>query len=647
MFLKIFFATAFCFMAIASKAQSRYIVSFKNKGGNTFSLANPQQYLSARSIARRAKYSIAIDSSDLPITQRYVDSIKAIPNVTVLAHNKWFNRILIRTTDPAAITKINSFPFVQQSMGIGVRAVTSTPVDARVSVSRRQPDVTYEHNFGNSNLRTNGFYNYGTSLGQINLHNGQYLHDKGFRGNGMLIAVFDAGFFQYTTHSAFDSVRANNKFVDQWDFVANQASVTEDDSHGLNCLGIIGSNKPGTMVGSAPEASFAVYRTEDVASEYPVEEIYWAAGAERADSIGADMISSSLGYYDFDNPIFNYTYAQMDGNTTYVTKAANLAIQKGIFVSNSAGNEGNSAWKHIIAPADGPQVAAIAACDVSGGIASFSSYGFPPPANLKPDLTSVGIATALPRGGNSFGAGNGTSYSNPNLAGLMACLWQAFPTKAPAAILQTTKESSNFFTTPNDRYGYGIPNFKKAWQILKKQQNLATYGNNWLVATPNPFMDTINVLFVAQIEGGITIQLVNSAGIVVASQTLLGEKEEVYSIKFLNQGALPGGAYQVRYADGTNSKTVTINKNVIYADWFIISPNPVKTNTLVTYIAREAGTAQFVLTNRWGQVLETKRITTIQNQLYNLSFDWLKLAAGVYQIQLLQGQTKRVLSFIR
>ncbi|HYE55986.1 MAG TPA: S8 family peptidase, partial [Chitinophagaceae bacterium] len=320
-----------------------------------------------------------------------------------------------------------------------------------------------------------------SSGNQIRIHKGEYLHNLGFTGQPIIISILDAGFLAYKTNPALDSVRQQGRILGEWDYVANHASVNEDNSHGANCFTIIAANRPGVIVGSAPHSRFWLLRTENAASEYPVEEQNWAAAAEFSDSAGADMISSSLGYADFDDPSFDHSYAQRDGNTSIVTRAADLAAKKGIIVMNSAGNSGNSGsdLRYVACPADGDSVVAVGAVDANGNIASFSSWGPNGAGKLKPNMVSVGQGTIYANTAGNAVAGNGTSYSNPNLAGLIACFWQAFPELNNMQLIDAVQRSSHKFNNPDARFGYGIPDFKKAFiTVLQQRATVSATANN-------------------------------------------------------------------------------------------------------------------------------------------------------------------------
>lgn len=456
---------------------SRYIIRLKDKGTNPFSISNPIQYLTQRSIDRRTRYGIAIDSTDLPITPRYIDSIRLAGAVTILNASKWLNQVAIQTTDAAALAKINGFPFV---LSTGPLAPFNNLADKPVN-KKLDAELTEIPNPPASNMTTADHYSYGASYGQVHIHNGEFLHNRGFRGQGMHMAVLDAGFFNYLTLPTFDSIRNNGQVLGTWDFVTRNASVNEDHAHGTQCLSTIAANMPGVFMGTAPKTSFYLYRTEDVASEYPIEEQNWVAGIERADSLGVEISSTSLGYFTFDNAAFNYTYANMDGNTTLSARGADMAAKKGMLCLFAAGNEGNGSWHFIITPSDADSVMAVGAVNTSGVVGSFSSYGPSSDGQIKPSVAAVGVSATIANVSTGQpGFGSGTSFACPNMAGLTTCLWQAFPEVNNMRIITVMQESATRANNPDDRVGYGIPDMKKAFVKLVKQlytQQPATVTN--------------------------------------------------------------------------------------------------------------------------------------------------------------------------
>ncbi len=478
-----------------TQAQTRYIVRFKDKGSNPFSMANPSQYLGPRAIQRRVRYNIGIDSADLPVTPRYIDSVRLAGVVTILNASKWLNQVTIQTTDINALNKINGFPFVISAIAVASRnSDIPTPRNKIMDTIVDTPIETAS----TSARTTSNFYSYGSSNGQIRLHQGEFLHNHGFRGEGMQISVLDAGFFNYLTLPTFDSVRTNNQILNVWDFVANNASVNEDNTHGMNCFSSISANMPGVFVGTAPKATFCLYRTEDVASETRIEEHNLAAGYERADSIGVDVCTVSLGYSTFDIPSQNYTYANMDGNTTMSARATDIAAKKGMLPVIAAGNEGNTSWRYLISPGDADSALTVGAVDTLGNVAGFSSYGPSSNGRIKPNMSAVGLraVVASPSTGQPV-FGNGTSFATPNLAGLTTCLWQAFPEYNNMTIIDAMQKSSTRFSNPDDRMGYGIPDMKKAFVLLLKKSytQAATVSNCMATINLNVKHDnTMNII---------------------------------------------------------------------------------------------------------------------------------------------------------
>jgi serine protease AprX len=461
------FLGVFCFTS--TQAQTRYIVKFKDKATNPFSIANPSAYLSARALQRRARYNILIDSIDLPVTPRYIDSVRLAGAVEILNASKWLNQVTIRTTDAAALIKISNLPFV-----LSTAASASKVNEQGIPVNKILPAVVEEEIPTEINLNLTGtqgdLSNYGKASGQIKLHQGEFLHEHGFKGEGMQISVLDGGFYRYLSLPTFDSVRANNQIINVWDFVANNNSVDEDNAHGMNCFSTISANMPGVFVGTAPKANYCLYRTEDVATETNIEEHNLAAGYERADSIGVDVCTVSLGYTTFDYSNQNYTYANMNGNTSMSAIASHIAARKGMLPVIACGNEGARPWKYVSSPGDADSVMTVGAVDTLGTVGGFSSYGPTSNGRIKPNVAATGVRAVVASTSTGLPVyGNGTSFATPNIAGLTTCLWQAFPEYNNMAILDAMQKSASKFTSPDDRVGYGIPDMKKAFVLLLKK----------------------------------------------------------------------------------------------------------------------------------------------------------------------------------
>ena len=535
-------------ITIGQAQYTRHMIELTDKKGTVHSLSNPQTFLSTETIARRKQFNIAIDSTDLPVSKVYLDSIAKAGKVEILNSSKWLNQVLIKTADQAALNKISQFAFVKKRFPIANR-----------------PSATNEVKFIETTTETNVTQTVAsTKATTLQYHEGEFLHNKGFQGKGIKIAVLDAGFFKYQNIAAFDSLKVNGQLKMTWDFVDNNASVNEDDAHGMHCLSILAANLPGAFVGTAPASSYYLFRTEDVASEFPVEEQNWLAAAERADSIGVQLISSSLGYNTFDDASFNYTYADMNGKKTMVTRGAAMASNKGMIVMNSAGNSGSSAWKYLIAPADGVDVLAVGAVNSLKQIAPFSSFGPSSDNRVKPDIASVGWNTFLISANGTVAQANGTSFSNPNIAGLVACLWQAFPECSNKEIIATVRKSGDRYSNPDARTGYGIPNMRVAYEMLEKERNIRNaktiLKTDRLKIYPNPMTDQFTIVYNGKSNGKLLVQLLSIEGKLIRNLSYDVLENEYYFFNVNGLGPQASGQYILSFQDSVGAGTIRIMK---------------------------------------------------------------------------------------
>lgn len=622
---------------------SKIIVQFTDKQQTPFTTNNPQAYLSQKAIDRRTKQNIVIDSTDFPVNPGYIQQVLQQGAVNYLSQSKWLNQILIQSSDAQAIAAISALPFVKSAAPVALQPNRNTERLFNRTIEKISPLPLLPVVNGANETED---LQYGASAAQVSIHNGGFLHNKGFTGQGITIALLDAGFYHYQTLSAFDSIRNNGQVLGVKDFVDFDNSVDEDDTHGMYCLSTIAANKPGVMVGTAPHASFWLLRSENNFSEYPIEEHNWVAAAEFADSAGADMISSSLGYYWFEDAQFNHSYADFYQNSTTVSKGAAMAAHKGMIVTNSAGNEGNNSWKYLIFPADADSVCSVGAVNTSGVIASFSSYGYT--GKVKPNIVSVGSGTTIFGVNDLPATGSGTSFSNPNINGLIACLWQAFPAMNNMAILDAVYKSADKYTNPDNRYGYGLPDMKKAYTILKEQKNIALYGTDWLFATPNPFSSRINIKFIARKEGSVTISLLDAGGNAVRSFVMSAEEQEIYDTAFTDVASLPGGDYFVQYSDGVNTKKLAISKvGITLKDWLVAVPVPFTTQLTVYIKAPETGSIQLRITDAAGKIIETATLQVQQDAQYSYMVrNAGVLPHGVYLVQYV-GKQKRAIKVVK
>ncbi|HXB30933.1 MAG TPA: S8 family peptidase [Puia sp.] len=542
----------------------KYLVHLKDKNNNGFSIANPASFLSDKSIQRRTKQNISIDSTDLPVTAAYIDSISSLHALRILNKSRWFNQVLIGLSDTSVLQQVMQFSFVISSEPVNNRQIKKIP--GRISVNQHPAILGISAVTANPNcLIVTDSINYGESQSQVYIHNGEYLHDLGFRGEGMTVAILDDGFNSYLSNPAFDSLRNDNRILGTYDFVNQKVSVNEEDQHGANCFSIIAANIPGTMVGTAPDASYWLFKTEDITSETPVEEQNWVAAAEFADSAGADLITTSLGYSYFDDSIYNLNYAQRNGHTALISRTANLAVSKGMIVTASAGNSGGmtNEEKYVLCPADGDSVYTVGSVDFSGVIAYSSSWGPNSSGQIKPDGVSVGAGAYYVAPDGIVHSGSGTSYSNPNLAGLITCLWQAFPEFGQHDILASVRQSSNKYNSPDNRYGYGLPDFEKAYSILLNKR-LAAYnqllGNDWIRVYPVPFLQSFNLIFKPSITGNANLLLLDVSGKIIMKKTVPTTAGLLQRLEFNISQPLSSGVYFLRYFDQKESKTLKLLK---------------------------------------------------------------------------------------
>jgi subtilisin family serine protease len=526
----------FCLVLFSGKVYStKYFIKFTDKYNSTFSVSDPSAFLSTKAIQRRSDQNIPITGSDLPVNSFYVDSLRNM-GAGILNTSKWMNGVSVEC-DSILYHDILNLPFVESGKRV-LRIMD--PKEKKIKKTIESSPVLVNQGM----LRSQSF-DYGGSFNQIHLMNGEYLHDKGFTGEGISIAVLDAGFFMVDQLSVFDSLRNQNRILGTWDFVDNEATVYEDNSHGMQVLSCMAGNLPGQLIGTAPQGSYWLLRSEDVASEFIIEEYNWISAAEFADSVGADIISSSLGYSTFDDSSMDHTYADMDGNTTPVSIGADMAASKGILVILSAGNNGNSPWHYISAPSDADSALCVAAVDEYGYKAGFSSWGPSSDGQVKPNVAAKGQQTTIANSSGGVSTGNGTSYACPVLAGSAACLWQAHPDKSNMEVFNAIQQSANYYQSPGDSLGYGIPNFIVADLLLGGTElNLLT-SDNLLGIYPNPFGERLEMKFFSAQSHKLNIQVYDAIGKVVLERTEAINKAAMNTIVLPSLSSIQQGIYFV------------------------------------------------------------------------------------------------------
>ena len=445
--------------AQATDTPTCYRVSLTDKIDNPYSIDNPSAYLSERAIAKRARFMIPITEQDLPVNPQYIQQICQLDaNIRVLCTSKWMNTVTIYCPDSLKLAQIQQLSFVSDILPVANYDVNFTNTREATPEVQEIP-ITY------NDMRDSVLpYDYGYAYEQIAIHNGHLLHNLGFRGDSMLIVVFDAGWDNLDTSAFFSTLFQNGQVWGTRDLIPWRNNVYEGHYHGTIVTSTMAGFQESVMVGTAPRANYYFIRSEEPDFEELIEEDFWAQAAEIADSLGADVINSSLGYTNFaDFPECQFTYENTDGVTSIASRAATILGQKGVVVCISAGNEGNSEWHHIGHPADAFDVLAVGAADVFGNIAGFSSRGPSYDGRVKPDITSVGVATTCMWPGDLLGTADGTSLAGPVAAGLCACLWQALPNASSTELMQIIRESGSCYNNPNDSLGYGIPDFFAAY----------------------------------------------------------------------------------------------------------------------------------------------------------------------------------------
>lgn len=533
-----------------SQTQNVYVIKLKDKGDH-FHADQPQNFLTPNSILRKNRLGIDIDNSDIPVNEAYVSEISST-GMKILTRSKWFNWLVAEGTEQQSQYCLNK-KFV-----LSVSRLEDHIGSDKISKSFFNNEVVESLNYPKSSSFVNGNYDYGKGYNQIAMLNGIELHNLGFDGKGITIAVLDAGYEYADQLDVFDSLFVNNQILGTRNFVEPGKNIYEGgiSSHGTMVLSTMGAYLSGELVGTAPKASYWLLRTEYAPTERLIEEYYWVAGAEFADSVGADIINSSLGYTEFNDTTENHTYKDMNGNTTIVTIGADKAAAKGILVVNSAGNEGNSPWHYIGAPADGDSVLTIGAVNAGGAYAYFSSRGPTYDGRIKPDIVTQGQGSAV---ANTFGTisyGSGTSFSSPIMAGMAACLVQAYPSMNNMMIISALQNSASYKDNPTDTCGFGIPDMIKAFNYLKFY-SLDETSLQEVKIFPNPAIDELSLQF-NKANQKVLIQVFSISGVLILEKNSMVSSNRLINIPVYD--LLPGVYMLNIFTEGGNYSTKFIKK---------------------------------------------------------------------------------------
>lgn len=485
------------FFTFFGYAQEDAWVYFNSKPNSQYFLDNPLEMLTQRSLDRRITQNIPLDFTDVPIHSPFLDQISVSEGITVMAKSKWLNAVHVRGTQEK-INALDLFPFVSKI----VFANNSLNSDGKIIAPKQENQI-------NKKWDTAIEFDYGNSSNQIQMLNGHLLHQENYTGAGKIIAVLDSGFINVNTAQPFQRLVDNNLILGGYNYVSASTNVYSLHNHGTMVLSCMGGYTEGQLVGTAPDAHYYLFVTEDVSSENPVEESYWVEAAEEADRLGADIITSSLGYFEYDNPSYSHTYSQMTGNNAFASQGANSAFNKGIVVVASAGNTGNSIHPHVGVPAEATHVLAVGAVKSDASFASFSSIGPSYDGRVKPDVMAQGQSTVLSNTNGSIITASGTSFSGPLMAGMIASFWQAVPELTNQEIIAIIKQSGSTFTNPTNQFGYGIPDFQLA--LTKAMVVLENKNRKTVQVFPNPVSNLVNFLLPESYQNG-SILIFNELG---------------------------------------------------------------------------------------------------------------------------------------
>mgnify|MGYP002512202682 FL=1 len=435
-------------LALSASAEKnyKYRVSLKDKAGTAYSVDKPQEFLSERALERRNRQQLSVDETDLPVSQVYVDELKGM-GAKLITSSRWNNTVVLEVSDTLLMDEVAKKSFVK-----GVKKVWTQPDSIPARNKKRGKEVT-------NDVKESGHY-YGKAFRQINIHGGDSLHAAGFTGKGMHVAVIDAGFYNADKIKFFKKM----DLLGTRDFVNPNSDIYAENSHGMKVLSCMAANIKDAFVGTAPEASYWLLRSEDQDTEQPIEEDYWAAAIEFADSVGVDVVNTSLGYYEFDEGYGGYRYRDLDGHYSLMSHSASVAADKGIVVVCSAGNSGRSAWKKVTPPGDSENVITVGALTKELKNAEFSSIGDTSDGRVKPDVMAIGVNSVVSGNDGTVSKANGTSFASPTMCGVVACFWQACPWLTAKEVIKAVQQAGDRVDYPDNIYGYGVPNLWKAYQ---------------------------------------------------------------------------------------------------------------------------------------------------------------------------------------
>lgn len=516
--------------------QNRYVVSFNARPATDYSISRPLEFLSAKALARRDRNGVAVTDADLPVARALLEAVQGA-GAEVLFTSRWFNAALILAT-PAQLPAIQSLPFVAN---VQLAAPGRQLATGRTQARGKEPARVAEAAAISNRM-------------QLQMLGLTTMLDEGYRGNGVAVAVFDSGFEGVSSLAVFQHLFLENRVIDAFNFVTRSTQVYQLDDHGTEVLSIMAAVSAGSFMGGAPGAGFYLYLTEDVSSEYRVEEWNWLFAAERADSAGVDVIVASLGYNRFDDASMNYRTSDLNGATALVSRAAAEAAARGMLVVVSAGNEGNNpGWRLVTPPADAPGVLAVGSVNASGTRSAFSSVGPTADGRIKPDVAALGSGTSLVRGNGAVSTGSGTSYAAPLVASLAAGMMQRFPALSQAALAEAIRGSASQAASPDNLLGFGIPGYETAVDFLHTR-NI----DDPIEIYPNPAGNYVSVRIRQGTNEDLTVTLTDVAGRIHRQQTV--RIQGPYQPVEVDISELAQGLYVFKVQRANHSRSIRLIK---------------------------------------------------------------------------------------
>ena len=470
--LLLLFISGFIF---AQSNQVKYIVYFKDKP----TAEDISNLFSEKALAKRQKFNIAFDERDIPVNANY-DEILKNENATIINTSNWLNASLI-SVDENKVSNLRQLPFISSIVKVEKSNIAAgiASIENENECAAQNGTMDFEDNFG-------------SSFPQFHLLNGEYLHEQGYNGENMTIGICDNGFYNAKNNAAFSDVFSQNRLLGTYDYVHGDSAVYDEaaGSHGAFCFSFIAGIKNNQYKGTATKSNFYLFHTEDNSGERLQEEFNLATALERCDQLGVDVVTISLGYNTFDVATENHDTSDMHKNNTPAAKAVNMASSKGILVCVAAGNQ--VGWQYIATPSDADSAFCIASVDINGVVASNSSMGLPGDPRIKPNVAALGKSANYINTAGNIAIGSGTSFATPSLAGMATCLWQAFPGKTNWEIKTAIEQSASQYLSPDKRVGYGIPDFKKAYDLLLNPTFVSNKNlEKELLIYPNPFQNTV------------------------------------------------------------------------------------------------------------------------------------------------------------